>query len=671
MIIKKGLLTGLLTFLLIASLMLTSVLPVLAAAVAVSLSIYSGPPSTVITATGAGFTVGNTYTVYFSTTAVTSGTVPAGGTVTVAFGAPISPRGVYNVTITTPADTTAIPAPTFTITPQVFLNTTSGTIGDQVIVSGNGFYANTTVTIYFDNVNQTSVTSTSYGEISNAVVTIPQSYGGVHTITAGDTGGLSSGASYTITPKMSLSAATGAVGSSITVSGSGFAPNSQLSFLLDGNPISVNASTDTAGKINNVEVVIPSASYGTHVLTVQDGLNNSLTMSITVTAAITVAPTSGAADTNVSITGKGFIASSNIAISYDGVNVTTIPAALVSDASGTFAGNFKVPASASGTHIITVSDGTNSLTANFTTSASPATVGPTSGPVGTNVTASGVGFKPSTKLTIIYNGVQVASPTTDAKGNFSVTFAIPASSTGAHAMSISDGTAIQSYSFSVTPTSKMTPLSGVIGTDVTATGSGWGSSKPVTVKYDSDQIASSTTDANGTFNAVFKAPKSKGGNHLVTVSDGTTTATFTFAMDSTPPPVPTLILPPDTTRGDKVPTLSWSEVKDPSGVTYVLQFSKDATFGVLLWQKDGLTTTSYTFTEAETLKPASKKAPYYWRVKAIDGAANESEWSTPFNFFTGFVMPDWGWYLILGAVAVVLGIGGFFLGLMFGRRKAI
>ncbi len=78
--------------------------------------------------------------------------------------------------------------------------------------------------------------------------------------------------------------------------------------------------------------------------------------------------------------------------------------------------------------------------------------------------------------------------------------------------------------------------------------------------------------------------------------------------------------------------------------------------------KSGLTTAGYTLSDAERLKSASKDSPYYWRVKAIDGASNESAWTTLRSFYVGFVLPGWGLNAIFGVVVVLVGLAGFWLG---------
>ena len=72
--------------------------------------------------------------------------------------------------------------------------------------------------------------------------------------------------------------------------------------------------------------------------------------------------------------------------------------------------------------------------------------------------------------------------------------------------------------------------------------------------------------------------------------------------------------------GAKNVQFSWNEVSDTSGVTYDLQISRNVSFDQLElgMQLTGLARTSF----AATLEPGI----YYWRIKAIDGAGNESYW---------------------------------------------
>ncbi|MCK4723951.1 MAG: hypothetical protein KAT75_11635, partial [Dehalococcoidia bacterium] len=110
------------------------------------------------------------------------------------------------------------------------------------------------------------------------------------------------------------------------------------------------------------------------------------------------------------------------------------------------------------------------------------------------------------------------------------------------------------------------------------------------------------------------------------------------------------------------------DVDDPSGVTYTLQIASDADFTAIVLEKEDLTDSDYNLTGVETLQPTVKEAPYYWRVKAIDGAFNESQWSTSRSFYivsaTGF--PDWAkiTLIVFGVLAAA------FLAFWLGRRTA-
>jgi hypothetical protein len=100
------------------------------------------------------------------------------------------------------------------------------------------------------------------------------------------------------------------------------------------------------------------------------------------------------------------------------------------------------------------------------------------------------------------------------------------------------------------------------------------------------------------------------------------------------PPGTALLLPED---GAEVMTqvyLDWEEVSDESQpVTYSLQISSKENFTTssVVLEKTELVESKYTLTPEEKLKLAPG-SDYYWRVKAIDGASNESSWSATRSF---------------------------------------
>lgn len=112
----------------------------------------------------------------------------------------------------------------------------------------------------------------------------------------------------------------------------------------------------------------------------------------------------------------------------------------------------------------------------------------------------------------------------------------------------------------------------------------------------------------------------------------------------------------------------WEDVTDDSlPVTYTLQIAKDEAFTSMVLEKTGLTKSEYTIPEAGKLAAVKKEAPYYWRVRAVDGASNVGEWTGVGTFYvSGFSFPGMSVHLWWG-----LGVGGAIaLGYYLGRRRA-
>jgi PGF-pre-PGF domain-containing protein len=106
--------------------------------------------------------------------------------------------------------------------------------------------------------------------------------------------------------------------------------------------------------------------------------------------------------------------------------------------------------------------------------------------------------------------------------------------------------------------------------------------------------------------------------------------------DTVPPPTPSLVSPANGANiTDNTPLFDWSDVSDPSGVTYDIYISRDARFVSTALQKTGLTASTYELTPAEALVAGA----YYWRVRAVDGAGNIGSWSENWSFAVSIAPP--------------------------------
>jgi hypothetical protein len=93
-----------------------------------------------------------------------------------------------------------------------------------------------------------------------------------------------------------------------------------------------------------------------------------------------------------------------------------------------------------------------------------------------------------------------------------------------------------------------------------------------------------------------------------------------------------------------------------------MQIAQDSAFSTKIFEKVGLITNSYQLTDEQKLKSSEKDKPYYWRVKAIDAASNESNWSTSQSFTVGTNFPGWLWIVIWVVGGIIILLVGFILG---------
>ena len=296
-------------------------------------------------------------------------------------------------------------------------------------------------------------------------------------------------------------------------------------------------------------------------------------------------------------------------------------------------------------------------------------VKPESGYAGDSITINGCGFGGNESgITVTFDGTVIKSDiTANAEGCWTTSSAVPASVGGSHFIdAYSASTAandVADAKLTVLSRIVIDPTEGYVGCDIVVDGTGFGAEKELTVKYDNVAVANKLlTDANGTFQANFATPKSTGGKHNVTAADvGGASASAVFTMETTPPSLPQIVSPKDGSRvglfDNVTPTFEWASINDPSGVYYSLQISSDKDdFETTILSKEELTESEYTLTEDEALL----RGKYYWRVKAIDGAGNDSGWTAPILVKIG-LMPLWAFILIVVVAAAFVTRLFFFL----------
>ena len=240
-------------------------------------------------------------------------------------------------------------------------------------------------------------------------------------------------------------------------------------------------------------------------------------------------------------------------------------------------------------------------------------------------------------------------------GSFTAEFTIPDAIAGNHSFKADCAGIVlvepPTASLKVVPSISLEPQLPEIGGEVTVTGFGFAASSNVSIKYDGLMMANSPqTDALGNFTYAFNVPETPETDHEIVVTDGAgNTATWGLPLEVAAPEEPSTISPRGQRFGlfgSQVVAFTWTDVDDPSGISYILEIADNLNFFPLA---AGMRKTDLTQPACiATLDPGT----YYWRVKAIDGAGNEGQWTlSPYPFKVGLFSVA---YLIIGGIICVL-----------------
>jgi hypothetical protein len=400
---------------------------------------------------------------------------------------------------------------------------------------------------------------------------------------------------------------------------------------------------------------------------------------------ITLTPEEGSVGDEIEISGADFRPERAIAVEYEDDDIAIAGGDIMTDSDGNFTCAVIIPDSLMGEHTIVVADESGNESEAVFTVEPKITLVPAEQEGGKEVTVIGAGFEAEYSITITLDGNRVETNpryiSTDFKGSFSCVFGAPLYDSPTTINVVASDRYINKAEAQLVVlggirlgpvTSAASP--GHAGMELTIYGTGFASGATVTITYNEgdEVIATETTaaDPSGNFNFVFTVPPSAAGSHVITATgDGTTTKAAVFTMESDAPPVPLPRLPGAASTAEEQARFDWGDVTDPSGVSYTLQVASDVDFNTLVVDKQGIPFSEYTLTGNEKLVPAGQKA-YYWRVKAVDGASNEGEWSSVGLFYVGFsrtAMSGGVWYILYGLIALML--AGFVFWFYRRRRR--
>jgi hypothetical protein len=329
-----------------------------------------------------------------------------------------------------------------------------------------------------------------------------------------------------------------------------------------------------------------------------------------------------------------------------------------------------------------------------------AEVEPASGPVGTEITVSGAGFRTSEDgITITYDGEIIkCNIIADTLGNWESTAKIPPSTKGLHRVGVfgSDftprGVVRDSY-FDVIPKIDLVsqmyfePVSKKTSMKLTVTGTGFVKNESINISFDELDLTAAVADDSGSFTATLEVPQVKETKEYVIAASGSdgSSAQANFFIKRPRPAAPKLLSPvqgisleifnspidvifaparalgstPKTLKSTSA-TFAWTETAESSNASYVLQIGRTYDFLSPVIVRANLSSPSYTLSKEDVLAPGS----YYWRVKTVDDFGDESEWSETGKFEVILVSDR---VLTISVVSLLLLIGAIVVGISIWR----
>jgi hypothetical protein len=404
------------------------------------------------------------------------------------------------------------------------LSSFSGHPDANIIVSGGNYGASENITITASENNSLIASETTIsnanGQYSDGLqLPAMLAQGNVSIVATGKTSGLTSSNGYYVapfSPTLTTSAGDSTPYSSLTVSGSGYAPSETVNLNFAGATTQV--ATDATGSFTDATVVTPKATAGSYQLIGVGQASGAEAIAYQYIDGFfpSASPNSYYVlpQTTLAFNGGGFAPNETVTVT----DATTGQkySSFVTDAKGNYVnqGGFTVPASDAGQTLKFVLTGTTSA-ASTTTSTSVGQYFPNVTPStyfvmpGGSLTLGGTGFAPNETVDV-YSGTTLVSKTqASATGVVKATAAItvPTTAAGTNATyslkgELSGGSgsiSIQVGNFNP----QASPSSYYIapGSNLTFTGSGYAPGEVVAVFNGTTQVSSFTTATDGSFTA--------------------------------------------------------------------------------------------------------------------------------------------------------------------------
>ncbi len=486
-----------------------------------------GGASVVFVATGFGASTSVTITSTLGT--VCSPKTGANGSFSCAYSIPFAPSSAY--VFTASDDDANVATATFTIGPRLNVSVARGPVGTLLAFSGTGFAPGYTANVTWSEGLACDAAVMPSGGFS-CTFTVAQSAAGPYTFTARDYEyptpkkgrvGNTATALFQIVPSLGFTPDAATVGSSDVALGEGF-PAGATGYV-NGSAGTLCAAISDAFGTFRCSFHVPPMTAGPQVLSGATSPADSATGTLTILSLLVLAPTNGTVGTAVGATASGLPGPVPVAITWAGGLACSGSTSVV----GAFSCSFVFPATPTGTYRFSANlSGTLVASASFVLQPK-LVLSPNLGPVGTKVLLRGTGYASHQSFSVSSSLGSTCSGKTETNGSFECNYTVPTTTDGSYVFTANDSKSnVAHASFTVGSVLKVTPTSGVVGTALRFTASGFAGSTAMTVGWSGGTVCHGTTGPAGGFSCNTTMPAATFGAHTFTATAGpTASAVFT------------------------------------------------------------------------------------------------------------------------------------------------
>lgn len=325
---------------------------------------------------------------------------------------PYVPGGAYVVRATASGLVYNLPEP-FTVLSQVTTTTSRVAAGQQLSVAATGLAASSDATVTLGDAVLGTVRTMTNGRLSSTTFTVPAIPVGPHPLRLTDASGGTASTTVTVyAPTIDLGAPSGPPQATFDVSGQGW-PAGVLVDVKLGGDAACSIRADVSGNLPATACTVPNLPGATYDVVASGGPVVTRTAAFTVTPRVTVTQTEASPGQQVTLSGRGLPASSDVRFTIGDVEVATARTSTSGQTNSVSVVVPDLPAGPAGVRVIGTAGQSPEVTLQIlrpTLQVDPVHR------AGETLTVTGSGWRPNSTIALSLGGTNFCNVTTGAAG---------------------------------------------------------------------------------------------------------------------------------------------------------------------------------------------------------------------------------------------------------------